>query len=120
MKRYKRMKIYIATPVNARKEATLEEKRKAAHERVLELAEMLKQKFPSAEFHSSFDWDIAPLGCHCVKDEPQIMGKCVRRVMECDMVFLDEGWKESKGCVVEFYTADTYEKEVKCLKDMKL
>ena len=51
------------------------------------------------------------MGSKIVDDEPQIMGKCVRRVMECDMVFLDEGWKESKGCVVEFCAADTYGKK---------
>lgn len=95
------MKIYIATPVNARSEATLEDKRQAAYERVKELEYTISKCIKGAEFaefHSSFDADIAPI-CDPVErlyPETWIMGKCVQRVMECDAIFIDKGWYRSK------------------------
>ena len=108
------MKIYIATPVNARNEATIEEKRKAAYQRVLELQEKLRAMYPDAEFHSSFDDDIAPIteSGKTYWSEPTIMGACVQRVMECDVVFLDVRWHKSKGCRIENAVANEYGKRV--------
>ena len=114
------MKIYIATPVNARREATLEEKRKAALRRVCEIAEKMKWHYPSAKFYSSFDYDITPLNIELTKkmygcdmpSEPVIMGRCVQRVMECDAIFMDWGYEHSKGCTVEHTTALTYGKKI--------
>ena len=108
------MKIYIATPVNGRQEATIEEKRKAAYHRVCYLQEKLRGIYPDAEFHSSFDDDIAPItesGKTCWS-EPSIMGACVQRVMECDRVYFDIGWMDSKGCRVEYTTAIMYQKKI--------
>ena len=114
------MKVYIATPVNGRPEATIEEKRKAAYHRVCHLKVALKRLMPDAEFHSSFDEDIAPLDIELTKkmfgvelpSEPVIMGKCVQRVMECDALFLDMGWLMSKGCNLEYQTARLYDKQI--------
>jgi hypothetical protein len=115
------MKIYIATPVNARKEATLEEKRKAAYERIKKLKELLCEMEEEAEFHSSFDDDIAPLDVELTRkmfgyelpSEAVIMGRCVQRVMECDMIILDKGWIESNGCNIEASVALIYKKIIK-------
>lgn len=108
------MKIYIATPVNARNEATLEQKRQAAYKRVKELEYKLSKSVCGAEFcefHSSFDADICPLGGY-VYDEPTIMGMCVERVMDCDAILMDKDYEHSKGCNVELFTATTYKKKV--------
>lgn len=116
-------KVYIATPVNGRKEVTLTEKRKAAYDRIKEIEYIISKSVNGAEFaefHSSFDGDIAPLNVELTKkmfgyelpSEAVIMGRCVQRVMECDMVVLDLGWEKSKGCRVEHQTAVVYEKEV--------
>lgn len=107
------MKIYIATPVNGRKEATLDEKRIKAFERVNEIAVKLFERYPDAEIHSSFDQDISPFSILKNPTEAEIMGKCVQRVMECDMIVLDSTCKESKGCVIELRTADVYGKELR-------
>ena len=108
------MKIYLATPVNGRVEATLEEKRKASYHRVCHLKVALKRLYPDAEFHSSFDEDIAPIEkfSGILPSEAEIMGKCVQRVMECDAVYLDGGWIKSKGCRLEHDTAMIYEKKI--------
>jgi hypothetical protein len=33
-------------------------------------------------------------------------------VMESDIIVLDRGWWDSKGCNVEKYTAETYGKQI--------
>lgn len=105
------MNIYIATPVNARSEATIEEKRKAAYQRILELQVKLRAMYPDAEFHSSFDDDIAPLSKPIeILPESVVMGKCVTCVMECDMIYLDDNWQKSKGCALERVAAFIYGK----------
>lgn len=107
------MKIYIATPVNARKEDTLEEKRLAAYYRMLDIRKQIHSLLPNAEFHSSFDEHIAPINKECWKSEAMIIGECVTEVMECDMIVLDYDCTNSKGCMVEKFTAIQYGKEVK-------
>ena len=111
------MKIYIATPVNARKEETLEEKRLAAYYRMCDIRQQIHALLPNAEFHSSFDEHIAPINKECYKTEAMIMGECVTQVMECDMIVVDWGYYGSKGCKVEEYTARQYEIEVKGVND---
>ena len=108
------MKIYIATPVNGRVEATLEEKRKAAYHRVCYLKVALKRMYPDAEFHSSFDEDIAPIEkfSGILPSEAEIMGLCVTKVMECDAIYLDSRWWASKGCRLEHQTAFIYGKQI--------
>lgn len=102
------MKIYIATPVNGRKEKTLEEKQKAALARVEDITDFLMEQYPDAEFVSSFN--IIGVKYHD-KDlsEAVIMGACVRMVMESDLVVLDDGWDSSHGCRLEKYTAMVYD-----------
>lgn len=111
------MKIYIATPVNGRPEATLKRKREKAFDRVGELIGIIEdyyeENYPDIEIecHSSFDIDIAPLGIVGV-DEATIMGRCVQRVMECDAIYMDKGWSNSDGCSIEHYTAVVYKKKI--------
>lgn len=105
------MKIYIATPVNARKEATLIEKQRAALERVNVLKEKVKELHPNAEVWSSVG-NIVVARKGLPEKEAQIMGACVRMVMESDIIVLDRGWWDSKGCNVEKYTAETYGKQI--------
>lgn len=113
------MKIYIATPVNARNEATLEEKRLAAYYRMCEIRKELHKRLPKAEFHSSFDEHIAPINKELCKSEDCIMGDCVAEVMSCDVILMDDGWGDSHGCKVERYTAQEYGKEIWSLMDLE-
>ena len=115
------MKIYIATPVNARKEATLIEKREAAYHRVCYLQERLKVVYPDAEFHSSFDKEIAPLSKPMeLLPESVVMGRCVTEVMECAAILVDWRYENSRGCVVEHTTAVVYGKKIINAKDLDI
>ena len=40
------------------------------------------------------------------------MGKDIEVLLECDAIFLCEGWQNSKGCMAEFEVARIYGKEI--------
>lgn len=117
-------KIYLATPVNGRKEKTLREKMKGALSQVQKMARYIIKQYPDAEFFSSFEIPIvrAFVNDHDVvlSSEAKIMGECVRMVMECDMIVLDDGWECSQGCTVERFVAMQYGKQVKTINSFKL
>ena len=103
------MKLYIATPVNARREQGIRNKVKAARQRVRALKDIFKSdpRFYGYTFISSFDvnktTDVS---------EAIAMGRCTQAVMECDAIYLDHGWQASKGCNLEYRTAKIYDKEI--------
>ena len=111
-------KIYLATPVNGRKEKTLAEKMKAARKRIVEMQEQLKKFYPDATFRCSFD--IIGLVLDQPLTEAEIMGACVRMVMESDMIVLDDGWECSQGCTVERFVAMQYGKQVYTMQRFRL
>ena len=104
------MKLYIATPINARPERTFREKFLAAKHRV----EMLKEFVITSDWEDApeFDevissFDINPLGRFT---ESEAMGRCVKTVIECDAIYLDHAWQSSKGCNLEYRAAKIYGK----------
>lgn len=103
------MKLYIATPINARHEQTLKEKLLAAKHRIESLKDTLAsdRRFHDYEIISTFD-----LSHNVDCSEASAMGKCITAVMECDAVYLDHGWETSKGCSVEYQTAKIYGKHI--------
>ena len=98
------MKIYLATPVNGRKEKTLDMKLAMAKVRINTMKCVLQKKYPDAEFMSGFT--VCPIDKHL--PESVIMGGCVRLVMESDLVVMDENWRDSRGCWVEQTVAQQY------------
>ena len=40
------------------------------------------------------------------------MGKDIEALLECDVIFLCEGWQNSKGCMAEFEVAKIYNKKI--------
>lgn len=100
------MKLYISTPINARSEATFQEKYEAARKRVEEMKEQLPSIYQECyDIVSSFD--LNPFGTYT---EEQAMGRCIQAVMESDAILLDDGWATSQGCCLEFRTAEIYNK----------
>lgn len=105
------MKIYIATPVNARREPTLSEKRKAAYRRATMLKAWLKDEYPDAEVFTPFD--ACPLDANMEeKGEPEVIGKCITLLLKCDTILLDRGWTGSDGCNLEYRAAKIYKLKV--------
>ena len=42
----------------------------------------------------------------------EAMGECVAALLECDAIYLCNGWQKSKGCNAELQVAIIYGKEV--------
>ena len=105
------MKVYKATPVNARKEPTLIEKQRGALARVNEIKAKVLELHPSACIKSSVG-NIVVARKGMPEPEAAILGSCVRMVMESDIILLARGWWDSKGCNVEKSTAETYGKQI--------
>ena len=103
------MKLYIATPINARQEPTMREKFVAAKRRV----EMLKaiiadnDQFSDYELISTFDFNNM-----YDADEEKAMSRCIYHVLISDAIYLDHGWTASKGCNLEYLTAKIYGKQI--------
>ena len=82
------MKLYIATPINARQEPTMREKLVAAKHRV----EMLKaiiadnDRFKDYELISTFDFNDRN------DTEEKAMSRCIYHVLISDAIYLDHGW----------------------------
>ena len=101
------MKLYIATPINARQEPTMREKLVAAKRRVEMLKEILANdiRFKNYELISTFDFNNM-----YDADEEKAMSRCIYHVLTSDAIYLDHGWTASKGCNLEYLTAKIYGK----------
>ena len=104
------MRIYIATPINARKGKDMREKLKAAEQRIELLKDILseEEKFQHYEMFSTFDLPHDPQDF----TEARAMGDCVTAVLNCDAIYLDHGWQTSKGCNLEYRAAKIYGKMI--------
>ena len=105
------MRLYIATPINARTEETLAEKKLAAKHRINLLKEIISQdtRFRCyTELVSTFD--ISTIGS--MTTEEQALGMCVTAVLESDAIYLDHGWNGSNGCNLEYRAAKIYGKAI--------
>ena len=106
------MDIYISTPVTSRPEGTLHAKMKAANHRVWELEEQHTLSETISPFmlkYRSFETETK-----AEMTDAQAMGACIKALMECDVMLLDdaEGWLNSKGVAAELAVARIYGIEV--------
>lgn len=94
----KKKKIYISLPITG---YTLHTRR----ERCLMLAEALH----------SLGWEVYhPFMIHKPADVPEekayayYMGEDIKMILNCDAVYFDNDWKDSKGCMLEYHAAQIY------------
>lgn len=99
-----RLKLYIATPINARKEDTFEEKYKSAKERLEYLKPILRADYRFNGWEVVGGTDICPLGT----PENEAIKRCVQEVFTSDAIYMDVGWQNSDGCRTELETAGRY------------
>ena len=102
------MKLYIATPINARQEPTMREKLVAAKHRVEMLKAILADdvRFKKYELISTFDFN------DWNETDEKAMSRCIYHVLTSDAIFLDLGWITSQGCTLEYLTAKIYGKQI--------
>ena len=102
------MKLYIATPINARQEPTMREKLVAAkrHVEILKAIIAYDDRFKDYELISTFDFNY-------MNDvEEKAMSRCIYHVLTSDAIYLDHGWIMSKGCNLEYQAAKIYGKQI--------
>lgn len=102
-------RVYVSTPINGRKEATFEMKRRAAYERCEEISKRVKRMLD--------DECVIRTPFSAVKleervGEPEALGRCITKLLRCDMVVMDTGWTKSKGCLLEYTAARLYGKPI--------
>ena len=102
------MKLYIATPINARQEPTMREKLVAAKHRVEMLKEILADdvRFKNYELISTFNFNDMR------ETEEKAMSRCIYYVLTSDAIYLDHGWTAAKGCKLEYQAAKIYGKQI--------
>ena len=103
------MKLYIATPINARPEQGFRNKYQAARKRVKALKDIISSdhRFYGYSFVSS-----SAVNKSQNVSEAIVLGNCIQAVIECDAIYLDNAWKSSKGCNLEYRAAKIYDKEI--------
>ena len=102
------MKLYIATPSNARQEPTMREKLVAGRRRV-EMVEAVVAdggRFKDYGLVGAFDFN------DMYDTEERAMSRCIYHVLTSDAIYLDHGWTASKGCNLEYLTAKIYGKQI--------
>lgn len=53
---------------------------------------------------------VSPIDQDTTKDYATLMGNDIRELLRCDAVLFLDGWKESRGCLLEHAAARIYEK----------
>ena len=103
----KRKRIYISIPISGHDIEEVKAKAIDKIERLLWDVFELKKGRNRPDIITPFDV------CH-EPDKPYsyYMGKDIEALLECDAIYLCEGWQNSKGCMAEFEVARIYGKEI--------
>ena len=98
----KRKRIYISIPISGHD--LTEVKEDAEYKQ-----NMLYWAYKPNEWEIITHFDVCP-----EPDKPYsyYMGKDIEALLECDAIFLCEGWQNSKGCMAEFEVARIYGKKI--------
>ena len=101
-------KFYISIPIAFREDDV--------HERNDEIKKYLDEMFPDIEYVSPIDYnhvDIKKVGNQTsIEQNAKFMGRDIEQVILSDAIVLCEGWEKSRGCKIEKYTAELYQKEL--------
>ena len=103
----KRKRVYISIPISGHDLEEVKAKARDIREWVLWDEFGLEKGFHRPDVITPFDVCPEP-------DKPYsyYMGKDIEALLECDAIYLCEGWQHSKGCMAEFEVARIYGKEI--------
>ena len=103
----KRKRIYISIPISGHDIEEVKAKAIDIIERLLWDVFELKKGRNRPDIITPFDVCPEP-----DKQYSYYMGKDIEALLECDAIYLCEGWQNSKGCIAEFEMARIYGKEI--------
>ena len=103
----RRKRIYISIPISGYDLEEVKAKARDIRERLL--CDVLGFKKGQNRPDVITPFDVCP-----EPDKPYsyYMGKDIEALLECDAIYLCEGWQNSKGCIAEFEVARIYGKEI--------
>lgn len=103
----KRKRIYISIPISGHDLEEVKAKARDISERLL--CDVFGFKKARYRLDVITPFDVCP-----EPDKPYsyYMGKDIEALLECDAIYLCEGWQNSKGCMAEFEVARIYGKEI--------
>ena len=103
----KRKRIYISIPISGHNLEEVKAKARDINERLLCDVFGFRKGQNRPDVITPFDVCSEP-------DKPYsyYMGKDIEALLECDAIYLCEGWQNSKGCMAEFEVARIYGKEI--------
>lgn len=94
------MKIYISLPITG---YDLQERKRYAEN----VKNRLQQIYTDGEIITPFDVNPDP-----TLPYRELMERCVEALVKCDAVYFCDGWKNSKGCNIEYKAASEHNKEM--------
>ena len=103
----KRKRIYISIPISGHDLKEVKEKARVVRVRLLYDVFGLKKGCHRPDVITPFD--VCP---ETDKPYSYYMGKDIEALLECDAIYLCEGWQNSKGCMAEFEVARIYNKQI--------
>lgn len=103
----KRKRIYISIPISGHDLEEVKAKARVVRVRLLYDVFELKKGCHRPDVITPFDVCPEP-----DKSYSYYMGKDIEALLECDAIYLCEGWQNSKGCMAEFEVARIYGKEI--------
>ena len=103
----KRKRIYISIPISGHDIEEVKGKAIDIIERLLWDVFELKKGRHRPDVITPFDVCPEP-----DKSYSYYMGKDIEALLECDAIYLCEGWQNSKGCMAEFEVARIYNKQI--------
>lgn len=94
----KKKKIYISLPISG-----------LDLEAVKQRAEEVKKRISNEHIEAITPFDVCD-----EKDKPYsyYMGRDIEALIECDGVYVCDGWHSSKGCQAEVHVAVVYDKKI--------
>ena len=89
-----KQKLYLSIPISGRDYET----QKA-------IAAIHQQKFEQFGYKVVNPFELTP---EQGNTDAYYMGRCIEALLTCQVIFMCDGWRESKGCRTEKYAAQQY------------
>ena len=97
------MKVFISQPMNGKTEQEIRGQRQAAIENIHNLC-----KAPIEIVDSYFKDDAVKIDTWNSRGAILLLAKSIEKIAEADVVYMCEGWKNSRGCRIEHEIARDY------------
>lgn len=104
-------RVYLSLPISG---YDIEERKAYAAKRKQDLLTIYKHIQEGIEYEIVTPFEVCP---DTDKSYSYYMGRDIEALLNCDEIFMCQGWEDSKGCQLEIQAAKIYGKKVRELED---